>query len=148
MNPNIDFVQLIIFRGAQNRARWVRALRTTANHYGWLDHFPLWSPGKAYVENGVQYYYAQRLPGRGAPRGSKPRRICRAKSSHGHPARLTNQFQISNSCRTIDLAELAYFTKGDWHWMEDLSGKRLSRDHWHRLYLAGGDRRRAGLVSV
>ena len=148
MSDVTDFVKLVIFRGAQDRVRWVRALRSTADYYGWTEEFEPWFPKPIREENGYQLMYAPAFIGRGTPHGGKRLRICRSDSRSGHPAGLTNQFTVSNSCRTIDIAELANFSKGDWHWMEDLNGVRLSKEHWLRIYHAGGSRRRAGLVSV
>jgi hypothetical protein len=46
----------------------------------------------------------------------------------------------------IDLAELANFTQGDWHWMEDLSGARVSKEHWADIYRSTTTRKGRGLV--
>ena len=143
-----DHLKLVLWRPQGQTCRYISALRSTADYYGWTKEFEVWRPKLAGYDGRYALHQMPNRQGRGHAVGGKRLRICRSPSRQGHPAGLTNQFKVSNSCRTVDLAELAHFTQGDWHWMEDLSGKRLSRDHWHQLYLAGGDRRRAGLVSV
>jgi hypothetical protein len=84
--------------------------------------------------------------GRGHAAGGKRLRISRSSSRQGNPAGLTNQFLVSNSMRLVDLAELAHFTQGDWHWMETFNGDRLSREHWEEIYQAASPKIGRGLV--
>ena len=147
LNPT-DYIKLVIWWPDGQGCRYVSALRATADYYGWTQEFEIWRPKSVGTSNGYQGLQAPNRSSRGAARGGKRRRICRSKSTHGNPARLTNQFTISNSMRTIDLAELAHFTKVDWHWMEDLSGARVSRDHWEEIYEVGNRQLNRGLVSV
>ena len=143
-----DFVKLTIFRDSASRARWVHALRATANYYGWTEEFERWTPKVSYTKDGKTFFQKPHRSGWGIPIGGKPGLICWAKSRVGSPKGKTNRFRMSNSCRLIDYAELAHFTKGDWYWMSSPSGERISRDRWEAIYQKGPHGRRAGLVSV
>ena len=143
-----DYVKLLLWRGSDGRARWVRALRATADHYGWTKEFEIWRPNGVFNADGKTFMHRPADSTRGAAFGGKHRRICRSSVRQGNPARLTNQFTMSNSCRLIDYAELAHFTQIEWHWMEGPSGERVPRDRWEAIYQAGPHSRRAGLVSV
>ena len=143
-----EHIKLVIWWPDGQTCRYISALRSTANYYGWTKEFELWRPKRLYSEGGYEMAHFPPREGRGIAVGGKRLRICRSPRRQGHPAGLTNQFKVSNSCRTVDLAELAHFTQGDWHWMEDLSGKRVSKEHWEDIYRAGTTSRRAGLVSV
>ena len=146
MSNQNDRIKLLIYRENSGRDRYLWALRTTADYYGWTKEFEIWTPKTVYEEGGYQFCISPARSGRGIVNGGKKIRICRSKSREGHPAGLTNQFMISNSMRTIDLAELANFTQGDWHWMEDLSGSRVSKEHWAEIYRASTPRIGRGLV--
>ncbi len=146
MTYNPEFVKLVIYRDSPKSCRWIRALRTTADYYGWTKEFEEWGPQVAYVENGRSFAYAPNFISRGKPSGGTRIRICRSKSTQGHPAGLTNQFTISARIRMIDLAELANFTQVDWHWMEDRTGRRVSKEHWADIYRGSTTRNGRGLV--
>lgn len=133
-----DFVKLTLFRSSNGRARWVRALRATADYYGWTEEFERWVPNGGTEIDGQMFYRMPCRDSRNHAAGGKRIRICRSTSRNGHPHGLTNQFTISNSCKAIDLAELAHFTKGDWKWMSSPSGTRIARDRWEEIYQAGG----------
>ena len=133
-----DFVKLTLFRDSAGRARWVRALRATADYYGWSEEFEIWRPNGVFEADGKSFMHIPAVSTRGAAFGGRHLRICRSESRRGNPARLTNRITVSNSCRAIDLAELAHFTKGDWHWMESPGGQRITRDRWEEIYQAGG----------
>ena len=132
-----DFIKLTIFRNSAGRARWVHALRATADYYGWTQEFERWIPNGSYVENGKRFVSKPDRSGWGIPVGGKPGLICWAKSRVGSPKGKTNRFRMSNSCRLVDYAELAHFTKGDWYWMTGPTGERISRDRWSAIYQTG-----------
>lgn len=148
MTSPTDYIKLVIWRPEGQTCRWVSALRATADYYGWTQEFEIWTPKRVATSGSYQLGHWPDRSGRGHARGGKRRRISRSTSRQGNPARLTNQFTISNSMRTLDMAELAHFTKSDWHWMEDLSGVRVSRDHWEEIYEVGNRQLNRGLVSV
>ena len=133
-----EFIKLTIFRDNSGRARWIRTLRATADYYGWSEVFEIWRPNGAYAENGRVFFQRPSRDSKNNRGGGKGLRICRSESLNGNPARLTNRFTISNSCRALDLAELAHFTKGDWYWMSSPSGARITRDRWEEIYKCGG----------
>ena len=143
-----DFVKLLIYRDSSGRARWVKALRSTADYYGWTQEFELWTPKIAGTSGGYQLFHRPDRSGPGIAAGGKRRRICWSPSRHGNPAGKTNQFTVSNSCRLIDYAELAHFSKGNWYWMSGPNGQRISRDRWEAIYDTAGQNRGAGLVSA
>ena len=80
--------------------------------------------------------------------GGNRHRICRARTTAGYPRGMTNAFRLSTSCSTIDIAELAHFTKGEWFWIEGLHGERISRERWEAIYQTGNSRAKGGLVSA
>ena len=144
-NPT-DYIKLLIYRETSGRDRYLWAFRATADYYGWTQEFEIWTPKTLYEQGGYKFATAPNRSGRGIANGGKRIRISRSKSTCGNPRGLTNQFTISNSMRMIDLAELANFTQGDWHWMEDLSGQRVSREHWAEIYRTGNAQIGRGLV--
>ena len=146
MTLSTDYIKLLLFRPGKGGDRYLSALRATADYYGWTKEFEIWSPETLYEEGGYKFVRSPARQGRGLARGGKRIRISRSESRQGNPARLTNQFTISNSMRTIDLAELANFTQGDWHWMEDLSGVKVSKKHWADIYRSNTARNGRGLV--
>ena len=146
MNDPTDYIKLVLWWPEKQTCRYISAFRATADYYGWTKEFEIWRPKPVATSGSYQLSYCPNRTRRGAARGGKRIRISRSESRQGNPARLTNQFTISNSCRTIDLAELANFTQGDWHWMEDLSGQRVSREHWAEIYRTGNARIGRGLV--
>ena len=143
-----DHIRLVLWWPEGQTCRYVTALRSTADYYGWTEEFKLWRPKTIKTTELGDWCYVPSREARGKANGGKRLRICRSPNRCGHPAGLTNQFMVSNSCRTFDLAELANFTKGDWYWMESLSGQRISREHWARIYKAGTRQNGRGLVSV
>ncbi len=148
MDSPDDFIKLTIFRDSAGRARWVRALRSTADYYGWTETFESWIPNGSFQQDGYTMFRRPSRDSKNHRGGGKRLRISRSPSKVGNPAGFTNQFVISNSMRLIDLAELAHFTKGDWYWMSTPSGERVSRDRWEAMYEAGTQKRWAGLVSA
>ena len=133
-------VKLTIWRPESQTARWISVLRTTADYYGWLKEFEIWTPKVIETKGGYSFHQMPNRRGRGHAEGGTTLRISRSQSRVGNPAGLTNKFKASNSCRLIDLAELAHFTQGDWYWMETFDGTRFSREHWEDIYRAGGRR--------
>ena len=141
-----DYIKLTLWRPEKQTARWISAPRPTADYYGWTKEFEIWTPKIIETKGGYSFH---QMPGRRSVERSgrgQSLRISRSQSRSGYPAGFTNQFQVSRSCRLIDLAELAHFTQGDWHWMETFSGERLSREHWEKIYQSGSRRIGRGLV--
>ena len=146
MQPS-RFVKLQIGLSETKRSKYVIALRTTAEYYGWTEQFPIWRPQDAVTSGGRTYF---RDPGRRwdpQVAGGIRHRISRSPSTAGQPAGLTNAFRVSSSCTMFDLAELAYFTQGDWYWMEGPNGERISRDRWIAIWHSNNSRAERGLVS-
>lgn len=128
------YIKLQIGLSTTKRSKWVVALKTTADYYGWTEAFPVWAPQGGFTV-GDRYYHQH--PGkRGGNRlcGGNRHRICRARTTAGYPRGMTNAFRLSSSCATVDIAELAHFTKGDWCWIEGLHGERISRERWEAIY--------------
>lgn len=143
-----DYIKLLIWRPPSGPDRWLIALRTTADYYGWTEKFPMWSPKPIGTSGG---YTLTREPGRRGRmycEGGVRLRICRSPKTAGNPAGFTNAFKVSKSCTQFDLAELAYLTNEGWYWMSSQYGERISRDEWLRMHEAGTQKQGRGLVSV
>ena len=145
---NEKYVKLLLRRFEGVRDKYLIALRTTADYYGWTEHFPTWGHKIVGYEDGMALV---RDPGRKGQMFCEPGvrlRICRSPETMGYPAGFTNAFKVSRNCGLWDIAEVAHFTKGDWHWMSRPSGRRITRDHWEEIYQKGTPRERGGLVSA
>ena len=145
---NSKYIKLLLERREGRSDKWLIALRTTADYYGWTEKFPTWTlrpaPGQ-----GPEGRFAMH-PGRGemfCERGVKCR-VCRSVSRNANPPGKTNQFKVSRTCGVFDMAEIAYFTQSDWHWMSGPDCRRRTRDEWLAIYDAQTHKRRGGLVSV
>ncbi len=128
------YVTLKIGESRGGHAKTLHALRSTADYYGWTQEFPIWI-GKEIVSPDGRVYY--RDPGRrGHPQcsGGRRIRISRSPDKHRYAAGFTNAFKVSHGTGLFDLAELAHFTKVDWHWMESLDGERVDRSRWLDRY--------------
>lgn len=68
--------------------------------------------------------------------GGRRHRICRSPSKRGFPAGMTNAFKLSANCGLVDIAEVAHFTQGEWHWLEGPRKQRIERDRWLEMYAA------------
>ena len=145
---NSKYVKLLIERPESSVGdKWLIALRSTADYYGWTQEFEIWSPKPLYEEGGYKFCMS---PGRGEMfcESGQRHRICRAETTAGYPRAKTNQFKVSRTCGLFDLSEICHFTQGDWYWMSSPSGERISRDRWESIYQKGPHNRRAELVSV
>ena len=134
---NSKYVKLLLRRAEGKQDKWLIALRTTADHYGWTEQFPTWRLRPAPGEPPDSRWVIR--PGRGemfCERGRR-HRVCRDASTNGYPAGKTNAFKVSRNCGLFDLSEIAHFTQGDWHWMEGPTGERVRRDRWESMYAAG-----------
>ena len=143
-----DFVKLLLWRGSGKKDKYLVALRTTANYYGWTKEFESWSPRPIYQSGGYDFCLDPGRKGNLILASGKRIRICRSPKRQGNPKGLTNQFKVSRNCGLLDLAELAHFTESDWHWMDGPYGERIGRDHWERIYQAGIPGRRGVACSV
>ena len=142
------YVKLQIGLSETKRSKYVIALRTTADYYGWTEEFPRWRPQDA-VTSGGRTYFAD--PGRRGSlklAGGNRHRICRSPSTAGQPAGKTNAFRLSTSCTQLDIAELAHFTHGEWYWLEGLNGERITRERWEAIYQSDTSRAEGGLVPA
>jgi hypothetical protein len=144
---NSKYVKLLLWRPDSGADRWLIALRTTADYYGWTKHFETWRPKSIGTSGG---YTLCRDPGRRGEmfcEGGRRLRICRSPKTGGNPAGFTNQFKVSRSCTQFDIAELAYLTNEGWYWMTGLYGQRIARESWLAIH---SEKLRAerGAVSV
>ena len=146
-NPNL-YIKLLIERPASSVGdKYLIALRTTADYYGWTQEFERWTPKVVREEGGYKFCMAP-MRGQMFCEAGRRHRICRTKTTAGYPAGKTNAFKVSRTCGLFDLSEIAHFTQGDWYWMSSPSGERISRDRWEAIYETAGQNRGAGLVSV
>ena len=143
-----QYVHLQLGLSTQNRSKWLIALRSTADYYGWTEAFPAWEPQGGYTSGGRRFFSDPGRRGGLQMRGGNRHRVCRSRSTAGTPAGMTNAFRLSTSCAVIDIAELAHFTEGEWFWMTGLHGERVSRERWEAIYQSGNSRAKGGLVSV
>ena len=142
------YVKLLLTREADTQDKWLIALWTTADYYGWTEHFPIWTPKIVRTEGERVFTYDPGRRGRVYCEGGRRHRICRGSDRRGTPAGKTNRFKLSANCGLFDISEVAQFTKGDWYWLDAPNGERITRDRWNEIYQAGTSRKRGGLVSA
>ena len=145
---NSKYVKLAIGLQPKVGSKYLIALRSTADYYGWTEEFEPWRPKPAGMSGGIALV---RDPGRRGEmfcEAGRRHRICRSKSTGGYPKGMTNQFKVSANCGLADLAELAHFTLVDWEWMSSPFGERISRARWEEMFQAETSRAKGGLVSV
>lgn len=116
---------------------WICTLRATADHFGWSS-----AQRYQYVARPSQGYpgfprYIVDIPHRQWVIGGQRLRICRSPFTGGFPKGLTHSFRVSEHVTNFDIAELAHLTQGDWHWMTDRIGRRISRERWLERYAIG-----------
>ena len=144
---NRKYLKLLLSRPEIGADRWLIALRTTADYYGWTNYFEPWSPKTVQTTGGYSF---SRDPGRRGEmfcESGVRLRICRSPQRQGNPAGSTNAFKVSKSCTLFDISEIAYLTQVDWNWMTGPRGERISRDRWLAIHEAGL-RTGRGAVSV
>ena len=143
-----QYVKLILWRAQGKRDKYLIARRATADFYGWTKEFDEWTLPTAYADDWGEYVY---FPARKPSIHNEPGRrhqICRSPSKAGMPKGFTNQFKVSRNCGLLDLAEVANFTQGDWHWMTSPYGERIGRDQWLAIHQKGIPGRRGVACSV
>lgn len=143
-----EYVKLLLWREAGTQDKYLVALRTTADYYGWTQEFEVWTPKPIGT---IGKYTLCMDPGRtqaSIHRAGKPHRISRSPSKHANAAGLVNQFRLSRNCGLFECAEVAHFTQGDWYWLEGPYRERIDRERWEAIYEAGPHERRGGLVSA
>ena len=147
-NPNL-YIKLLIERPTSSVGdKYLIALRSTADYYGWTQEFPTWTPRTWTAPDGT---VVSRDPGR---RGEMfceagfSLRVSRSPVTSGWPAGFVNSFKVSKNCTWSDVAEVAHFTKGEWYWMTCPYGERVSRDRWETRFQTRERNRARGLVSV
>ena len=127
--PN-DFLELLLDVDKHGNKVVLRAMKATVDLFGWSDHYPSFIPGLQVDENaGVVRLMGPNLKSR---RGGFGRefKICRAKTTRGNPAGLTNAFRIRGPVTNRVLGDLAAHTVGHWTWLTAMYGERRSREQW------------------
>ena len=133
---NSKYIKLLLDRPAKGQDSWLIALRTTADYYGWTKQFPEWSLKIIATEGKYSFSMDPGRKGEMFCESGRKHRVCRSPSRDGNPAGMTNQFKVSRNTGLLQMAELAHFTEGDWHWMEGPRGERVSKDRWEARYQA------------
>ena len=131
-----EHIKLVIWWPDGQTCRYISALRSTANYYGWTKEFEPWV-GKPVSSEGGRTFLLD-AGRRGHPQCSSGYRvrICRTSDLDGFPAGFTNAFKVTANTGLFDLAELAHFTEGEWYWMTTKTGERVSREKWAARYKA------------
>ena len=135
MRPNAR-IKLKIGETPTGKGKWVDTYRATADHYGWTEQFPVWTPKQHVLPGGGIVCYVNTGSSKLSRPGGRRHRICESPSKRGHPAGLTHRFRLSNNTTLLDIGELAHFTKQDWHWITAPNGARWSRCQWEAVYRA------------
>lgn len=131
--PEVQRVKLQIGESPTGATKWVDAYWATANHYGWLEEFPIWTPKKHFDAQGRAYC---RMSGRSATKarpGGRVHCISESPSKAGFAKGLTHQFRLSTNVTLFDISELARVTKQDWYWLTTPDGERWSRCKWEAV---------------
>ena len=129
----MEYVKLVLSRNNRGDKNWLACQKTTADFFGWTDHYEPWRAGSTDPETGKTTNYLIRRSST-ARVGGHRLRICRSADKGGWIAGMTHCFRISGGVSNTDLCELAYLTKGDWGWMETRYHERRSRDCWRAIY--------------
>lgn len=131
-----DYIKLLIGRPESGPDKWLIALRTTANYYGWSEEFPEWTPKAISESGGYTFSMDPGRKGRMYCEGGRKHRVSRDPSRRGHTPGKCNQFKVSTSCGLAEMAEIAHFTRGEWFWMSGPRGERISREKWAEFWAA------------
>ena len=134
---NSKYIKLLLQRETGTRDKYLIALRTTADYYGWTEEFPAWTLRMAPGQSNPRICIDPGRRGEMFCEAGKRLVISRSPSKAGWPRGKANAFKISNNCTNLDIAEIAHFTKGDWYWLEGLFGQRRTRQDWEAMYEAG-----------
>ena len=79
-----DYVKLLLWRPEAGPDRWLIALRTTADYYGWTKNFEVWSPKPIGTSGGYQLFADPGRKGKMYCEGGRRHRISRDPSRRGH----------------------------------------------------------------
>ena len=144
---NNKYVKLLLEREEGQQDKYLIALRTTADYYGWTEEFPTWTLRTAFEVGGRKFARHPGTRGEMFCEVGLRLRVSRSPVTSGWPRGKVNQFKVSRNCSLWDIAEVAHFTQGDWHWLTCPYGERVSRARWEERYQTKTPRKRGGLVS-
>ena len=130
-----EHVSLVLNERKGGKLAWVRAYWATIEFFGWNEEF----------QTEVQHKAQQSLDGRVQFRKTRHKygiagrgmMIHRARDRHRPGPQGRHRFRVANCFGLYDTAELAHFTKGDWHWMTTPDGILRSREELESIYQAG-----------
>ena len=145
---NSKYVKLLLEREEGKQDKYLIALRTTADYYGWTKHFPAWTPRPAFTSGGYVFAVDTGAKGEMFCEAGTQLRVSRSKVRSGFPRGQVNAFKVSTNCTLWDIAEVAHFTEGDWYWMTSPVGTRILRGNWEARYQGRSPKERRGLVSA
>ena len=143
-----EFVKLLLHREADTPDKYLIALRSTADRYGWTEEFPIWTPKPVYTDGGRVFCRAPSRRGEIRTEAGVGLRVSEAKTKTGCPKGQVYRFKVSANCGLWDIAEVAHFTKGPWYWMTSPTGTRILRERWEARYQTKTPAERRGLVSA
>lgn len=138
------YCKLLIRREPNKRDKYLIALKTTADFYGWREAFPEWRLRPVRTEGDRVFSYDPGRRGEMFCEAGRRHRISRSPLKGRHVRGYVNAFKVSNNCGMFDLAEIAEVTRRAFHWLQAPDGSYLSRDTWHNVYLTGVHRREVG----
>ena len=123
------YANLVVRRTKAGDAVSIRVVKQTADYFGWTEAFEDYTKSrKAFL--GDRYNAFCPSLGKGPHRGGRGLRISRHPSRTGHPAGQCNRFRIVGDWSNKDLARIAQVAGDKFEWMENLRGKRMSREDW------------------
>jgi hypothetical protein len=116
----------------------LQALTTTVERFGWevLDD----GTGTNIPNKPVSgpYTGTRSLPVRPNLKWGTRMEISLHAGKHSRAKGKVFRFRVTSSSRKEHLVLIALATKGDWGWMTDMEGKRISRDLWLDWARRGG----------
>ena len=133
--PDRGYIKLLLERVPNREDKYLIALETTADFYGWTSVYPIWEPKSLSWDTSGRYAIDPGRKGQLYMQGGRQHRICRSTSHQGNPRGKTNKFKLSHNCCLRDIAELAHLTRGDWCWMTGPNFKPVDRAQWEALSL-------------
>ena len=130
-----EHVSLVVRQKPGGKISWVRAWKATIDFFGWNAVFDTEIEHKARQSPDGAIQFRKKMLRRHC--AGKQMMIWRGRDCHRPGPNNRHNFRVANCFTLLDTAELAHFTRGDWHWMTSPEGVVRSREQWETIYQTG-----------